>query len=185
MKLLSTAWQSSRGGQKWNTNRAALLLNMEMTWVNEIPCKGSLKICWLAVCFYLSHKIGNWNNRLKKKSSKIYYQLKNCLKYPFLNSVNTVNSKSHMCVSSVVSDCLQHCGLWPASLLCPWNFPGKNTGASCHFLLQGIFLTHGWNPCLPCLPCIPQPLGKSKSYVPGMFNRRKITLARKAFLCSD
>ena len=24
-------------------------------------------------------------------------------------------------------------------LLCPWNFPGKNTGAGCHFLFQGIF----------------------------------------------
>ena len=29
--------------------------------------------------------------------------------------------------------------LEPARLLCPWNFPGKNTGAGCHFLLQGIF----------------------------------------------
>ena len=26
---------------------------------------------------------------------------------------------------------------------CPWNFPGKNTGIGCHFLLQGIFLTQG------------------------------------------
>ena len=26
-------------------------------------------------------------------------------------------------------------------LLCPWNFPGKNTGVGCHFLLQGILLT--------------------------------------------
>ena len=33
-------------------------------------------------------------------------------------------------------------------LLCPWNFPGKNTGVGCHFLLQGIFLTQGLNPCL-------------------------------------
>ena len=24
----------------------------------------------------------------------------------------------------------------PAKLLCPWNFPGKNTGVGCHFLLQ-------------------------------------------------
>ena len=24
-------------------------------------------------------------------------------------------------------------------LLCPWNFPGKNTGVGCHFLLQGHF----------------------------------------------
>ena len=31
------------------------------------------------------------------------------------------------------------------TLLCPWDFPGKNTGVDCHFLLQGIFLTQGWN----------------------------------------
>ena len=31
------------------------------------------------------------------------------------------------------------------SLLRPWDFPGKNTGAGCHFLLQGIFLTQGSN----------------------------------------
>ena len=24
----------------------------------------------------------------------------------------------------------------PSRLLCPWNFPGKNTGVSCHFFLQ-------------------------------------------------
>ena len=35
--------------------------------------------------------------------------------------------------------------------LCPWNFPGKNTGVGCHFILQGIFLIQGSNPCLLCL----------------------------------
>ena len=30
-------------------------------------------------------------------------------------------------------------------LLCPWNFPGRNTVVGCHFLLQGIFPTQGWN----------------------------------------
>ena len=34
---------------------------------------------------------------------------------------------------------------WP---LCPWDFPGKNTGVCCHFLLQGIFSTQGSNPGL-------------------------------------
>ena len=29
-----------------------------------------------------------------------------------------------------------------------WNSPGKNTGEDCHFLLQGIFPTQGWNPGL-------------------------------------
>ena len=28
---------------------------------------------------------------------------------------------------------------------CPWDFPGGNTGVSCHFLLQGIFPTLGSN----------------------------------------
>ena len=39
-------------------------------------------------------------------------------------------------------------GLEPTRLLCPWDFPGKNTGVRCHALLQGIFPTQGWNPCL-------------------------------------
>ena len=34
---------------------------------------------------------------------------------------------------SVVSNSLRPYG--PIKLLCPWNFPGKNTGMSCHFLL--------------------------------------------------
>ena len=28
-------------------------------------------------------------------------------------------------------------------LLCPWDFPGENTGVGCHFLLQGIFPNRG------------------------------------------
>ena len=52
---------------------------------------------------------------------------------------------------SVVSDSLWPHGLWPARLFCPRNFPGKNTGVDCHFLLQGIFPTQGLNLCLLCL----------------------------------
>ena len=33
-------------------------------------------------------------------------------------------------------------------LLCPWDFPGKNTGVGCHFLFQGNFPTQGSNLCL-------------------------------------
>ena len=32
-------------------------------------------------------------------------------------------------------------GLQPTRLLCPWDFPGKNTRVGCHVLLQGIFPT--------------------------------------------
>ena len=34
----------------------------------------------------------------------------------------------------------------PLRLLCPWDLPGKNTGVSYHFLLQGIFLIQELNP---------------------------------------
>ena len=36
-------------------------------------------------------------------------------------------------------------GLYTTRLLCPPDFSGKNTRVSCHFLLQGIFLTQGLN----------------------------------------
>ena len=54
---------------------------------------------------------------------------------------------------AVVSD-----SLWPhelSSLLCPWDFPGKNTVVGCHFLLQEIFPTQGSNLGLPhCRPIL-------------------------------
>ena len=54
-------------------------------------------------------------------------------------------------VCSVLPDSLWPYGLKPTRLLCPWGSPSKNTGVSCHFLLQGIFPTQGLNPCLLCL----------------------------------
>ena len=48
----------------------------------------------------------------------------------------------------VVSDSLWPHGLGPTRLLCPWNFPGKNTGVGYLFLLQGSFPTQGSNSCL-------------------------------------
>ena len=37
----------------------------------------------------------------------------------------------------------------PASLLCPWHSPGKNTGVGCHFLLQGYLPEPGLEPPSP------------------------------------
>ena len=36
----------------------------------------------------------------------------------------------------------------PPGLLCPWDYPGKNTRVGCYFFLQGIFPTQGSNPSL-------------------------------------
>ena len=47
-----------------------------------------------------------------------------------------VCAKSLHCVCLFVTLCITS-----SQLLCPWDFPGKNTGVGCHVLLQGIFLT--------------------------------------------
>ena len=56
--------------------------------------------------------------------------------------------------------------------LCPWDFPGKNTGVGNHSLLQGIFPTQGLNPgllhyrqILYCLSQPGKPIRKIKSYI--------------------
>ena len=51
------------------------------------------------------------------------------------------------------SDVFVHCSIIHNSqvinmLFCPWDFPEEHTGVSCHFLLQGIFLTQESNLCL-------------------------------------
>ena len=51
---------------------------------------------------------------------------------------------------SAMSD-LRPQGLQPTRLLCPWDFPGKNTIMGCHFLFQEIFPTQGLSPYLLCL----------------------------------
>ena len=52
----------------------------------------------------------------------------------------------------VKSLCLTLCDPMDCSLtrfLRPWDFPGKNTGVGCHFLLQEIYPTQVLNPGLP------------------------------------
>ena len=53
--------------------------------------------------------------------------------------------------------------LWTVAL-CPWDFPGRNTGVGCHFPVQGIFPTQGSNPGLPQVDSLPtEPPGKPKN----------------------
>ena len=54
-------------------------------------------------------------------------------------------SESESVSRSVISSSLQPHGLYPTRLLCPWDSPGKKTGAGSHALLQGIFPTQGSN----------------------------------------
>ena len=58
-------------------------------------------------------------------------------------------SKSFSVSHSVVCDSSGSHGWQPARILCPWDFPGKNTGMSVHALFKGIFLIQGLNLGLP------------------------------------
>ena len=64
----------------------------------------------------------------------------------------------HLLLShSVMSDFLWPHGLQPTRLLCPWDFPGKNTGVGCHSLLQGSF-DPGLKPASPAWQAYSLPL---------------------------
>ena len=64
---------------------------------------------------------------------------------------NLKNTFVCVCACSVMSNSLWPHRLQPTRLLCPWDFPGKNTGVGCHFLLPGTFPTQGPNLRLLCL----------------------------------
>ena len=85
----------------------------------------------------------------KKAQSHTSYKAQKApiLKY---NRRSTAKRNRNLCYSvtwkwkgrrSVVSDSVRPHGLEPTKLLCPWDFPGKNTGVGYHFLLQKIFPT--------------------------------------------
>ena len=60
-----------------------------------------------------------------------------------------MHAHSLCCVQLVVTH-----GLQPASIFCPWDSPGKNTGMGCHFLLQGNLPNSGTEPTFPASPAL-------------------------------
>ena len=80
------------------------------------------------------------------KHSKYFYVSK---EFFFCGQFQTKSVIRSTCVGMlshlVMSDSVPPHGLYPDGILCPWNFPGKNTGMGCHVLLQGIFPTQGSN----------------------------------------
>ena len=79
----------------------------------------------------------------------IYVAREQCVEFPDLYC-----SPHQSAFSCTVSACscsvlfLRHFGPLPARLLCSRDFSGKNTGLSCHFLLQGMFSIQASKPHL-------------------------------------
>ena len=102
------------------------LLNSYWTQYNAYH----LPFVWITgICFPSQYFLGSISYSVHKGT--IFFPLKPSFKWS----------------RSVTSDSLWPHGQQPTRLLCPLDFPGKNTGVGCHFLLQ-IFPTQGLNPGL-------------------------------------
>ena len=88
------------------------------------------------------YKIIQTNNlKIKEQSPK--------LNYPWIRERENMRLLQDVCL--VAQSCLTLCDAMDCQhirLLCPWDYPDKNAGASCHFFFQGIFPTQGRNPSL-------------------------------------
>ena len=93
--------------------------------------------------------------------------------------IHTTNTCPRVLSHSVVFDYLQPHGLQPDRLLCPRDFPGKNTGVDCHFLLQGIFPNPGIEPTYPASSALAdrffttEPHGKSQQILTRCLSNAK------------
>ena len=63
-------------------------------------------------------------------------------------SVERAHQPTYVLSCSVMSNFVRPHGLLITRFLSPWNFPSRNTGVGCHFLLQEIIPTQGSNPHL-------------------------------------
>ena len=73
------------------------------------------------------------------------------------------------CCCLLAKSCLTLCD---PRLLCPWDFPGKNTEVGCHFLLQGIKPT---SPTLAGRFLTSEPPGKPPKYIKQILKGEKET----------
>ena len=106
------------------------------------------KLEWLFFCLKHLRKIENRDHvisdleNISVLSDNLPSQT-DCCTYHYL--FLQLNRMVVICLVAKSCLTLQPHGLEPTRFLCLWDFPGKNTGVVCHFLLQGIFLTQGSN----------------------------------------
>ena len=113
-------------------------------------------------------------NQGKESNLSLSLFLKN-KKKPFFSAIQR-RAEGKCCHLGFVVQLLQSCltllqphRLSPTRLLYPWDFPGKNTGVGCCFLLHGIFLTQGSNPSLLHWQVDSLPLSQIMCKQKGMF----------------
>ena len=86
------------------------------------------------------------------------------------------------CVTSVVFDSVRPHRRQPTRMPHPWDFPGKNTGVGCHFLLQCMKVKSESEVAQSC-PTLSDPTDRSLSgsSVHGIFQARVLEWGAIAF----
>ena len=102
------------------------------------------RIIYQIIGFYTAREI---SNKLKGKllNGIIYLQIICLVRVP---RISIYKLMCCCCLVTVISN--SFATLWTIACqpLCPWDFPGKNTGVHSYFLLQSIFATQGLNLCI-------------------------------------
>ena len=97
----------------------------------------------LELFLYTTHLADIWKENIAKRKCSAHpaerYTFSSlvCIIYMLYSLV--------LCYAMLLLSCPTLCDPVDYGLLCPWDSPGKNTGVSCHALLQGIFPTQGSN----------------------------------------
>ena len=86
-------------------------------------------------CYGKTRSFGQLNSCVCTQAHRHTYTHERLQTYPLMLLGSSVMSHSFATPWTV----------WPMRLLCPWDFPGENSGVGCHFLLQEIFLTQRLN----------------------------------------
>ena len=127
------SWPKSNARTHYNQ---ACSFNPPMVWSAKLPVLDGVTLTMDVLPFYLTEIISTFEN--KRTSTANRWIQSSCAPSP------TPAVKQLHCIQKYIYIVYRR-GLQPTRLLCPWDSPGKDTGAGCHFLLQGNFLTQGSN----------------------------------------
>ena len=106
-----------------------------------------LSLCWHSLppshkalfstqfCLNVTTTHNSWSCKIQTCLWYLYFKI--CVKARKKKQKKQSSTLLLLFSHEVMSISLQPHGLQPTRLLCPWDFPGKNTGVGRHFLLQG------------------------------------------------
>ena len=103
--------------------------------------------CAFTTCYTL-FRLPRWQKNLPAMQETLGQGQNNNNKDLVLSALHVLTHMICCClVAKLCPTALRLYGLWPTRLLFPWNFPSKNTGTGCHYLLQGIrWILYYWAP---------------------------------------